>query len=91
MECERFSANSPQEEELFFNNFFEIVDKNRTDSIVVNLLYMLTRKDFKLYENLDWTEVHRSCVFVPTEVSQVAYEELEEYFRLYFKGYEFIF
>ena len=91
MDCQRFSANSPQEEELFFNNFFEIVDKDKTSSITVNLLYMLTREGFKLYGSLDWTEVHENCVFVPTEVAQVAYEELEEYFNLYFKEYEFIF
>ena len=91
MECQRFSPNSPQEEELFFNNFFEIVDKDKTNCITVNLLYMLTRKDFKLYGSLDWAEVHESCVFVPTEVSQVAYDELEKYFELYLEGYEFIF
>ena len=91
MDCRRFSANSPQEEELFFNNFFEIVDKDKTSSITVNLLYMLTRRDFKLYGSLDWTEVHENCSFVPNEVAQVAYDELEEYFKLYLKGYEFIF
>ena len=91
MDCERFSANSPQDEEVFFKNFFEIVDKNKTSSITVNLLYMLTKKDFKLYGSLEWEELHESCVFLPTEVAQVAYEELEDYFNLYFEGYEFIF
>ena len=91
MDCERFSANSPQEEELFFNNFFEIVDKDKTSCITVNLLYTLTKKDFKLYGSLEWEELHESCVFLPKEVAQVAYEELEEYFELYLKGYEFIF
>ena len=91
MSCQRFSANSPQEEELFFKNFFEIIDKNKTSSITVNLLYTLTKQDFKLYGNLDWTEVHENCTFVPTEVAEVAYRQLEEYFELYLKGYEFIF
>ena len=91
MDCERFSANSPQDEKLFFNNFFEIINKEKTNCVTVNLLYMLTTEDFKLYGNLEWSEVHESCVFLQTRDAQVAYDELEQYFDLYFEGYEFIF